>query len=138
MLYGGLGYTKAELTGIPSGSALGARAGNCLPNVPEFTANIGAEYRVEADSFGLTSGEFYANASYQYVGTRAADIQNTFNLDAYGLVNARVGWQGDGREFYLFANNLLDERYEAYGISFGPTVRAGIGRTVGLGASVKF
>jgi len=137
-LYGGLGYTHAELTNVPSNNSVGAVPGNRLPNVPAFNGHIGAEYRVAADRFGLTEGAFYANASYQYVGSRAADVENSFDLDAYGLVNTRLGWQGDRAEFYVFANNLFDERYEAYGISFGPTVRAGTGRTVGIGASVKF
>lgn len=140
-LFGGIGYTHATLTDLPAVGATGAKVGDKVMNVPTFTGNIGAEYRVAAERFGLSSGQLYANAAYQYVGERPADLQNNFDLKAYGIVNGRIGWQGDKAEVYAFANNLFDERYEAFGVYYGPgaeTVRPGVGRTIGLGAAFKF
>lgn len=139
--FGNLGYTHATIGNVPAGHPSGASSGNTVPNVPKFTANIGADYRVGARRLGLPSGELHASASYQYVGERAADVSNTFDLKPYGLVNARIGWEGSRAGVYLFSYNLLDERYEAVGGSYGPGadfVRPGMGRTIGLGATVRF
>lgn len=140
-MFGGIGYTHAAFGTVPEPNLTGAKSGGRVPGIPRMTGNVGMEYRVEADRVGLDRGEFYVNANYQFVGARAVDVKRTFDLDKYGVVNARLGWKGDSAEFYIFANNILDERYEIIGASYGPgldLVRPGVGRTVGLGASVRF
>lgn len=140
-LSGGLGYTIARLKNIPVGNSVGAIAGNDVPNVPRLTANIGAEYRAEAAAIGLAQGEIFGSASYQFVGARAADVSNAVRMPSYGIVNARLGWENDGASVYVFGNNLFDERYIAGAGSYGPGadfVRVGTGRTIGVGASVRF
>ncbi|MHA0328983.1 TonB-dependent receptor [Sphingomonas melonis] len=138
-VFSGIGYTHAALVDVPSNSLTGARSGNEVPNVPAVTANIGMEYRWAAEPFGLP-GNFTGRVSYQYVDARAADVKNTFDLKAYGIVNAKLTWQHNDVSVYAFANNLLDERYEAWGQAFGtlPTVRVGQGRVVGIGTSLQF
>ncbi len=139
-LFGGVGYVRATLGNVPPDSGTGASTGNTVPNVPEFTANIGAEYRLPADHLGIDHGEFYATASYQYVGSRAVDVKNSFELDPYGLVNGRIGWEGDQASIYAFGYNIFDERYEITGGMSGTDqiVRPGLGRTIGFGTTVKF
>jgi iron complex outermembrane receptor protein len=138
-IFGGLGYTHAELRDVPADSFTGAKSGNRVPNVPAFSANIGADYRWSAASFGLP-GNFDARATYQFVDQRAADIKNSFNLKSYGIVDARLTWRDQDISVYAFTNNLFDNRYQAWGQAFGtiPTVRAGQGRIVGIGASLQF
>lgn len=138
-IFGGIGYTHEELKNVPVGSIPGVKSGNRVPNVPELTGNIGAEYRWSAETIGLP-GRFAARASYQFVDDRAADIANSFDLRAYGIVNAKLTWQNGDFTVYGFANNLFDKRYEAWGQSFGtvPTVRAGQRRVVGVGTSFTF
>lgn len=138
-LFGGVGYTLGELKDVPTGSVPGVKSGNRVPNVPEFTGNIGAEYRWSGETIGLP-GSFAARASYQFVDDRAADIANSFDLRAYGIVNAKLSWQTGDVTVYGFANNLFNERYEAWGQSFGTvaTVRSGQGRVVGVGTSFTF
>ncbi|WP_245488492.1 TonB-dependent receptor [Mesorhizobium sp. Pch-S] len=139
-LFGGLGFTRATLRDVPANNGTGAMSGNGVPNVPEFTANIGAEYREAAERFGLEGGEVYASASYQYVGARAADIKNSFDLAPYGILNGRIGWEGDKTGIYAFGHNLLDKRYEVTGGMSGreQVIRPGLGRTIGVGATVRF
>lgn len=111
-----------------------------MPNVPALTANVGLQFQTPADAIGLP-GDLTGRLTYQYVGSRAADVANTFDLDGYGLVNLKLGWQHDDVSVYAFANNLFGERYEVWGQSFGPTtptVRVGQGRIVGIGASFEF
>jgi len=139
-LFGGIGYTHAELRGVPGESLTGARSGNDVPNVPGLTANLGVQYRWPAETMGLP-GNFIGRLTYQYVGSRAADVANTFDLDSYGIVNSKLTWENDsGVSIYAFANNLFDERYEAWGQSFGTirTVRVGQGRVIGIGTSFQF
>lgn len=140
-LQGGLGYTHAELKNVPLGSPTGAKSGNQVPNVPAITATVGGEYRIDASRIGINQGQVYLSGSYQFVDRRAADVANSFDLDSYGVANARIGWDGDSAKVYLFANNLFDKRYEAVGTYYGPGVEAvtvGLGRTVGVGMKLSF
>lgn len=140
-LQGSIGYTHAELKNVPLNSPTGAKSGNQVPNVPEFTAMIGGEYRIDASQIGIDDGEFYLGGSYQFVDRRAADVGNNYNLDSYGVSNLRIGWDGDRARIYAFANNVFDKRYEAVGTYYGPGVAAvtvGQGRTLGMGVNVKF
>ena len=124
---------------VPAGRLTGARNGNDVPNVPALTANLGIQYEWSADMVGLP-GSFTGRLTYQHVGSRAADVTNSFKLDSYNIVNARLTWNNDkGVSVYAFANNLFDERYEAWGQNFGvPTVRVGQGRVIGFGTSFQF
>ena len=139
-LLGGIGYTQAELGAVPPGSLTGARSGNRVPNVPRTTANIGVHYQQPGSAFGV-SGTFAGRLAYQYVGSRANDVANSFTLRGYGLVNGRFGWEGRSFDVYAFAYNLLDKRYEASGQNFGPTAQSvfvGQGRIIGVGGTFKF
>ncbi|WP_187277739.1 TonB-dependent receptor [Methylobacterium sp. WL18] len=138
-VFGGVGYTHAELVDIPAKSFTGAKSGNAVPNVPAITGNAGAEYRWSADSLGMP-GRFAGRIVYQYVDTRAADARNSFNLKAYGIVNLKLTWQNDDVSVYVFANNVFDDRYQAWGQAFGPirTVRVGQGRIFGVGTAFQF
>lgn len=136
---GGVGYTHARLHNVPAGSLTGARSGNNVPNVPAWTGNLGLQARLPASLIGLP-GELTGRIAYQYVGSRAVDAANTFDLKAYGLLNAKLGWEREGFSVYGFANNIFDTRYQSWGQSFGTvaTVRVGQGRLVGIGASARF
>lgn len=140
-IFGGVGYTHARLKNVPADTLTGARSGNRLSYVPQWSGTVGAEYRVPGARWGLGSGQLYANAAYEYVGARATDLQNSLDISSYGLVNARMGWQGKTAGVYLFANNLTDKKYEVIGANYGPgaeAVRSGVGRTVGIGATFNF
>ncbi|MGY2169134.1 TonB-dependent receptor [Pseudomonas gingeri] len=141
----GAGYTHAELKNVQASvTALtrGATSGNQVPNVPEYSANLGLDYRVPAEQWGVPlSGELYGSVDYHYLDKRAADVANSFYLGSYDLTNARVGWQNKDYGVYLFGNNLFDRRYEAMGAYYSPTVQAvkiGTGRTVGVGLTANF
>ncbi|MGE3871328.1 MAG: TonB-dependent receptor [Parvibaculaceae bacterium] len=140
-LFGGMGYTHTELKDVPERSTTGAISGNAVPNVPAFTGSIGAEYRMMAERLRLGGGEVFLSGTYQYVGHRAVDVRNSFDLDAYGIVNGRAGWEGEKAGLYVFGLNLFDERYEVTGGSYGvgaEMVRPGTGRTLGVGATIRF
>ncbi|MEP7453623.1 TonB-dependent receptor [Phyllobacterium sp. SB3] len=141
-LVGGLGYTKSEMVHVTPQSMLpGAREGNAVPQVPEWTANIGLNYKLPGSTVGV-SGDFAANVNYRYTGTRFSDLANLEKMDAYHIVNARIGWDSGKFGIHAFVNNLLDERPLSYSFNFAPDVKgvyvAGRGRVFGIGATMKW
>jgi iron complex outermembrane receptor protein len=136
----GLGYTHSKLGS--SGASTGTE-GNQVPNIPEWSASVGVEYSTPVSTFNL-DGELTAAVQYQYNGTRAADVADSFDLSSYSLVNAQVGWKNiDGDfEIYGFGRNLFDDRYETFATAgFAPGDRyvgVGRGRIVGVGISKSF
>ncbi|MHC4374405.1 MAG: TonB-dependent receptor, partial [Planctomycetota bacterium] len=110
-LQGGIGYNDAKLEeAIP---AFNAPEGQRIPNVPKVTANLAVIWNFAwSDRIG---GLFRGDV--QYVGSRTTSFDPTLSertptpasLDAYYLVNLRLG--GDtGRWFTeLFIDNLFDE-----------------------------
>ncbi|MEH2541423.1 MULTISPECIES: TonB-dependent receptor [unclassified Bradyrhizobium] len=83
-VFGGVGITRAELVNVPIGSATGAKNGGRVPNVAPVTANVGFQHQVSAAHLGL-NGDFFVRGNYQFVGTRAADVANSFDLPSYGI-----------------------------------------------------
>jgi iron complex outermembrane receptor protein len=82
-----------------------------------------------------------AAVAWQYVGKRAADVKESFELPGYGIVNARLGWEHGKWEVYAFASNLFDKQYLVAGQAWTPdvsSVRVGQPRVVGVGATIRF
>lgn len=137
---GGLGFTQSRLVNVSSVAGAGIENGNQVPQAPKWTANLGIQYRKDLNDWG-GEGVLVASTDYQYVGSRQTDVQNNIKLDAYHIVNAKLGWENDKFGIYAFANNILDERPVSYASSYGPGVTAvivGRGRIVGAGASIKW
>lgn len=119
----------------------GARHGNRVPGVAKYQYALSVDYRDGAGWLGLPQAALSASLAYQYVGRRAADVANHFDLAAYGLVNARAALEFDDWEVYLFGENLGDKRPEYLGIYYGAdahTVTVGHGRVIGVGTRIRF
>jgi len=87
-------------------------AGNTLVNTPELTAGLAAQYRwpiANSPFVGLVRGE------YLYTGDQYFDAENRLEQEGYGLVNLRVGVETETFSAVLFAKNLFDQDYRAYG-----------------------
>ena len=136
---GGIGFIDAKLRNVPLTDTTGVRSGNDVPNIPRWNANAAIDLR-----HPLAVGEFVGHAfgrvEYQYVGVRAGDPANNFNLRPFNIVNLTAGIQNKRFSFYGFARNLADVRYEAFGSYLTPTaigLIVGQGRTYGAGLTVK-
>jgi len=135
-----VGYTDAELVNVPADSATGAKSGNRVPNVPRLSSSLGMQV-ASPMRLGALTGRLKASVAWQYLGRRAVDVRNSFNLPGYGIVNARIGWQQGNWEIYSFAWNVFDKQYVVAGQAWTPTVssvRVGQPRIIGLGATVRF
>lgn len=132
-LSAGLGVTKTKLGNVDETAEYGAVRGNRVPNAPKVTGNINLTYDF--------TDQWRADVQYQYVGGRQVDIANSWELPSYDMLNARITYRADNLEFYVFGNNLLDERPIFMGSSYSDTVHAvtvGRGRMVGAGLTVTF
>ncbi|MEM1255604.1 MAG: TonB-dependent receptor [Cyanobacteria bacterium P01_H01_bin.21] len=103
-------------------------SGNEAPYAPALTYNLAAQYRDLGGLFGRV--ELQGTSSY------FLDDANELGQDAYALLNARIGYEWSRSGVYLYANNLLDEKYLTAGFE---TFR-GVGdrRTFGIQVKTEF
>lgn len=145
-LSGGLAYTKAEISSNTPGSTV--RKGNGVPEVPRWGASLTISHRQAVTSLlGMGNSVLETRLTNRYVGQRPADPQNNFNLRAYNKLDLRSGIRQGTTEIYIWADNLLDKRYDLYGyhidayVPGGSDARIGMpgrGRSFGLGLTHAF
>ncbi len=101
-LYGGITYTKAELTSGPND-------GNEIPQVPNWKTTAGVRY--------TPTEKLRLNGVYNYVGKSyfGYDYTNSSDkLDDYKTIDLSVSYQYSKQiELYLNGTNILNEKYSA-------------------------
>lgn len=138
-LSGGLAWTDGEMREDDAFS--GAMAGNPIPNVADISTTATVDYRGDPVSWSGVEFAPFMTATHQYVSKRAADVADSFDLDAYHNVDFRIGAGFGDVEVFAFARNLLDEEQEINGTLYGPGVEgASLGRPriIGAGLTGKF
>lgn len=107
---GSLGLLETRYRGfVQNGLTLPDRA---LPHAPPWQAAVNATWR---DSRGP-----YARLDVTGQGSFFYDLPpNGTRSGAYGLVNAKLGWDSPRWELYLWGRNLLDKNYTVRGFYFG-------------------
>ncbi|WP_198683781.1 TonB-dependent receptor domain-containing protein [Peristeroidobacter agariperforans] len=139
---GTFGYTNAELAA--DAPDLGGVKGESLPDTPEVTAALSAEYR-----FGLASYDAFAGGTVRYVDDRSANFDLSsgmpqYQLPDYTAVDLRTGVTVGGTRFQLYCKNVTNERGQLSAITgtslFGGPANVSIlqPRTYGLGVDVSF
>lgn len=110
-LFAGLGVIEAEIDDWISteyDSATGSSyqydyTGNRLPNVPNYTYNLGAQYR-------HMSG-FFCRVDWLGTGSVYSDSKNTAKENGYQIFNLRLGFESENYDIHLWCKNLFDEEY---------------------------
>ena len=108
-LMAGFGYSNIEFDKFSD--ALSNYEGNKNPYAPDYTFNIGAQYR--------HSSGFYAKADLIGYGKMYFDKANEYSRDAYELVNAKIGYEMENFDVYLYGKNIFDKEYNTYGYMSG-------------------
>ena len=133
LLEAGFGLADAEYRDYDSSQGFDF-SGNTLANVPEWEVNAIAQYTFPIGFY--VRGEFFA------IGETFFEAANENRQEQYELYNARIGFQRDNYDFYIFGENLSDEQYFlAAGPGVGsPLVFGPVGpsRSIGGGISLRF
>ena len=104
-IYAGFGYNHIEFDEFKDIS--GDYKGNKSPYAPVYNFNIGAQYR-------HYSG-FYARADVIGYDKMYFDKANKYSRDPYHIVNAKVGYETEQFDVYLYGKNIFDKEYNSYG-----------------------
>ncbi|MCW6034229.1 TonB-dependent siderophore receptor [Pantoea sp. JK] len=128
-------YDKAE---IVDDGVNAANNGNRLQNAPR---HAGALYLSHNLAISGVPGDFRVGGGARYVGTRAGDPENSFNMPDYVVADSFIAWNnhlfGEKTQLKLNLNNLFNKHY--YTSSGGNLrVREGETRNLMLEASVEF
>jgi iron complex outermembrane receptor protein len=128
-VYGALAYTDAkytkfrnappplEMTGLqPAPGQVAAfvdASGGRLPGISEWAASFGGEYRRSVNFLG-TTGELFTGFDFFWRDdfSSSATPSEYLNIDAYSLLNFRVGFRSDDNwSGYFWVRNATDEKY---------------------------
>ena len=108
-LMAGFGYSDIEFDSFKD--AHSDYKGNKNPFAPKYTFNIGAQYRHDSG--------FYARADLIGYGKMYLDKANEYARDAYEIVNAKIGYEAEDFDIYLYGKNLFDKEYDSDGFYGG-------------------
>jgi iron complex outermembrane receptor protein len=101
-LYASLGVADSEFKAFSDSQ--GDYTGNTNPFSPKVTYTVGGTYR---DTRGL-----FATAGLRGQGKSYSDKENANITGAFSIIDAKVGYEAEAFEVYLYADNLLDEVYD--------------------------
>ncbi|WP_169727819.1 TonB-dependent receptor [Desulfovibrio inopinatus] len=129
-LYGNAGYTDARFVEYSDDD--GDYSGNRIPNVPRYTATFGGVYRF--------LDNYMVNADIMTVGDIEWDSANSESQDIYNILNAKIGYEGDNIDVYLWGKNLFNVNYatRAFIMNDQWYGRAGDPLRVGITLSYRF
>ncbi|GEO79878.1 TonB-dependent receptor [Pararhodospirillum oryzae] len=131
-LGGSAAYTHATITKVPGSSSTAVARGNKVPETPAWGWSLSLSHEQDLPDFlFFKNPSLVTSLQNKHVGQRAADPENNFDLHAYNKVDLRVGVSSDAADFYVRAENLLDERYDLYGYYYPAMMAGGADATIG-------
>lgn len=136
-VFGALSLMQTEAQSNPTFTSFTVD-GREYAHAPSHQFNIGAKYR--------NSSGYYAMAEATSVDSFYFDNVHDFKSDPYTLINARIGYEAEDFEVYLWGKNITDESYATRGYKFDhfdgdgeqEYVRLGDPRQFGVTARVYF
>ena len=87
--------------------ALGDYQGNRNPYAPDYNYNLGAQYRASCGIFARVDLIGYGKMYF--------DKTNTYSREAFEIVNAKIGYEMENFDIYLYGKNVFDQEYNSYG-----------------------
>lgn len=132
-MVGTYAYTDTEILDDP------ANEGNRLTQAPRHTASLYLSHHLRIPT---RLGNWHAGAGARYVGERAGDNANSYEMSSYTVADAFLRWDiptaGYRTRLQLNLDNLFDKQY--YPSSTGSQLQVNVGepRTARLSASITF
>ncbi|WP_321413791.1 TonB-dependent receptor [uncultured Desulfobacter sp.] len=127
-LFAGFSYNNTEFDEYNDGFT--DYSGNKTTFSPEYNYTIGIQYRAEQG--------YYASANLSGYGDMYLDLDNEYKRPAYELVNAKIGYETEKYDIYLYAKNLFDRNYDIEGHYYGVYTYYNTPREVGVRATYRF
>ena len=103
-------------------------AGKKLPFTNAYTLGAGSVFRLDSGFFMSVDGSLN--------GRKYLLEDNSLRQPAYALVNAKIGYEKDNWDVFLYGRNLLDQRYATS--AFGRSKRAAEPLMVGVQCGLSF
>jgi iron complex outermembrane receptor protein len=138
-VFGALGVTRARFDDGSLSAGVDV-SGNTLPNTPEYTASLGAQWSREL----VPGATVYGRGDLVVYGALQYDDANTASQEAYSLANFRAGVRGRYVFGEVWVRNAFDTRYIPIAFAYGNFAPSGfIGemgrpRTFGVSGGVTF
>ncbi|MGR9107746.1 MAG: TonB-dependent receptor [Gammaproteobacteria bacterium] len=131
-LQSAFGYNRIRFIENANPAAGTDFSGNQAPFAPEFNLLLAAEYRQPQGLFARAEG--------LWTGETFFDQQNSplFSQTAYGIFNARIGFERPHFALYAFGYNLTDTRYFTFKLPSAFAGTPGVPRTYGVRLSLNF
>ena len=127
-LFGAYGYTNVTFDDYKD--ANGDYSGNKSIFAPEYSYSIGIQYR---DTNG-----YFARVDVNGYGEIYFDQENENSRDAYHLVNAKIGYETEHYDIYLYGKNIFDKEYNSVGMFGGGGIIYSPPREIGVQLTYRF
>ena len=127
-LFGAYGYTNSTFKQYNDGRV--DYSGKKTTFAPEYNYNIGIQYRDEQG--------YFAKADLNGYGKTYFDNANQYSRDPYNLVNAKIGYEADNYDIYLYGKNIFDKEYPTVGAWGGGGVLYSKPREIGVQLAYRF
>jgi len=127
-LFASYGYTDSTFDKFSD--SRGDYSGNKNTFSPSYNYNIGTQYRGDQG--------YFARVDINGYGKTYFNNANTNSKDPYKLVNAKIGYEAEDYDIYLYGKNIFDEEYHSINIFNGNGVLYAPQREIGLQLSYRF
>ncbi|MFT4089190.1 MAG: TonB-dependent receptor [Asticcacaulis sp.] len=130
--YASLGHTRTKFEDfvLDEGTLFADFNGNEFAYAPRWTFSAGGTWRADNGFFVNLNGN-YRSENYQ-------GVENSIKVKARTLVNTKVGYEFGQYAAYVYANNLLDEKFLQYDRPEDYRAVLGAPRTIGLILEARF
>ncbi|WP_020588904.1 TonB-dependent receptor [Desulfobacter curvatus] len=127
-LFGTYGYTNVTFDDYKDSN--GDYSGNKNIFAPEYNYSIGIQYR---DTNG-----YFARVDVNGYGETYFDKENENSRDAYHLVNAKIGYETEHYDIYLYGKNIFDKEYNSVSMFGGGGIIYSPPREIGVQLTYRF
>lgn len=138
-LSGTLAYNNAKITAIDPLAAASVGVGDPLPNNPEWSGSLSAEYRTPV------TGDWQAvvGGTAKFVGQRHSALRSSllnpdYVMPNFALFDVRAGLESDHVDISLFVRNLTDKRAQLSATTANGLNEVVIQRPRTMGVAVTF
>ncbi|MBM9616739.1 TonB-dependent receptor [Desulfobulbus rhabdoformis] len=127
-LFAGFSYNNTEFDEYNNGFT--DYSGKKTTFSPEYNYNFGVQYRADQG--------YYASADISGYGDMYLDTDNEYKRPAYEVVNAKIGYEAENFDIYLYAKNLFDREYDIEGHYYGVYSYYSQPREIGMSLTYRF